>query len=81
MEHLIDDLLDMASIQAGRLSIEAELQEVVPIIQEAIQMAEPQARERGLKLSSEVSLESERCNVDRERLLQLGWARAIPASL
>jgi signal transduction histidine kinase len=71
MDRLIGDLLDTASIHAGRLAIEPSPQELVPTIHEATQLAEPLARERGLELSSEISLDEVRCNIDRERVLQL----------
>jgi PAS domain S-box-containing protein len=71
MERLIGDLLDMASIQAGRLSVERETQEIAPIITEAIETARPLAIANEQKLSAEIAVGSARCYIDRERILQL----------
>lgn len=71
MDHLIGDLLDMASIQAGRLAVQPDAQEIGPIIAEAVEIAEPLAVANGQTLTSEVSVDGARCSVDRERVLQL----------
>ena len=71
MEHLIGDLLDMASIQAGRLAVDRATQDIAPIIAEAIEVAEPLATASGQTLSSRVAVGTARCSVDRERILQL----------
>ena len=71
MDRLIGDLLDMASIQAGRLSVESQTQEIAPIIAEAVEIAEPLAMANGQTLSSDIAVGAARCSVDRERILQL----------
>jgi len=71
MDRLIGDLLDMASIQAGRLAVEAVPQEIAPIFAEAVEVAEPLARANGQTLSSEIEVGQARCLIDRERILQL----------
>lgn len=47
MDRLIGDLLDMASIQAGRLAVERKTQEIAPIIAEAVEIAVPLAKANG----------------------------------
>jgi signal transduction histidine kinase len=71
MERLIGDLLDMASIRAGRLAVECEPQEIAPIIAEAVEAAEPLVRASSQTLSSEIAVGATRCSVDRDRVLQL----------
>jgi PAS domain S-box-containing protein len=71
MTHLVDDLLDMASIQAGRLAVERTPQELAPILREAVELADPAAAEKGIALRLDLALDGTRCAVDRERLLQV----------
>jgi signal transduction histidine kinase len=71
MSHLVDDLLDMASIQKGRLAVERTPQELAPILQEAVELADPVAAEKGIALRLDLDLDGAHCAVDRERLLQV----------
>lgn len=71
MEHLIRDLLDMASIQAGRLSVDKAPHELAPLLQESIELHEPLAREKGLALHKALDVEGVRVACDRERVLQV----------
>jgi signal transduction histidine kinase len=71
MTRLIGDLLDMASIQAGRLAVELLAQEIAPIVAEAVEAAEPIARANGQTISCELAVGATHCSVDRERMLQL----------
>ncbi|MCW8194548.1 PAS domain-containing protein [Proteobacteria bacterium 005FR1] len=70
MVHLIDDLVDMAGIQAGRLNVAAEPQDIGALLREAVEMQQPLARSKGIEL--ELSAErSAKVNCDRERMLQV----------
>ncbi len=53
MDHLIGDLLDMASIQAGRLGLALGEENAEEVMKEAVETSEPAAREKGV--TSELS--------------------------
>ncbi|MFY2563018.1 ATP-binding protein, partial [Corallococcus terminator] len=69
MNRLIDDLLDLASIDTGSLSVDVKPQRVEYLVREAQEQFEPQAAEKGLTLDSEVA-PGLILQCDRERLLQ-----------
>jgi signal transduction histidine kinase len=71
MDHLLSDLLDMASLQAGRLSIERKPEDPASVVAEVFELHEPLAREKGLALHRELELDGERLLCDRDRLLQV----------
>jgi PAS domain S-box-containing protein len=72
MEHLIADLLDMASIHSGRLKIEPRSQAIGDVIREAVELHHPLALERGIALEAVVEVPPETPAVyDRERVLQV----------
>lgn len=50
MDHLIQDLLDVARIEGGGLYIKAEPVALLPVLEEAVELALPLAKERGLEL-------------------------------
>jgi signal transduction histidine kinase len=71
MQQLVDDLLDMASIQAGRFSIETQVLHLASVLDESGQSHEPMARVKGVRLETDVA----HCDItvlgDRARLLQV----------
>jgi len=71
MQHLVGDLLDMASIQAGRLSIEQQPVEFKPILVESCQSHEPMARAKGLRLLSDLTVGDVEMLCDRDRIVQV----------
>lgn len=71
MERLIRDLLDMASIQAGRLKIELERQAIAPFLHEALLLLAPQALERGVTLREALHVGDVEVLCDRGRLVQI----------
>jgi PAS domain S-box-containing protein len=71
MEHLLGDLLDMASIQAGRLSLERRPENADQILAEVMEAHEPGARERGLQLVRQCDIGDARLDCDRDRVLQV----------
>jgi PAS domain S-box-containing protein len=72
MDHLISDLLDMASIGAGRLSIEKHPEPAADVLREAADVHQPRARERAVTLTSDDSgLASVVVECDRHRIMQV----------
>jgi signal transduction histidine kinase len=70
MEQLIEDLLDMASIQAKGLTLELASEDAGRLIEDAVEMHEAMAADKGLKIIAECELcESIRC--DRARIQQV----------
>jgi signal transduction histidine kinase len=70
MRRLVDDLLDMAALQAGRLSIIARDVDLKQIIDEACEPQVTVAREKGVMLECPV-VESVQVHADPERILQV----------
>jgi signal transduction histidine kinase len=70
MNRLIRDLLDFASIQAGRLSVSVRPQDVAAMVAEVLEVTEPLAAAKSQRLVSEVPAGLEiRC--DHDRVIQL----------
>jgi PAS domain S-box-containing protein len=71
MEHLLADLLDMASIQAGRLALERQPEDPQQILAETMEAHEPAAREKGIDIDRQCDLGDSLLHCDRERVLQV----------
>jgi PAS domain S-box-containing protein len=71
MVHLITDLLDTASIQGGRLSIERSQQAAESIVREVLDTHEPMAIDKGLALERRCRPGDLAISCDRERVLQV----------
>ena len=71
MERLIRDLLDMASLQTGRLTVERKPHEAAPIAIEAFESHVPLAREKGLGFERDLRIDGAWILCDRERILQV----------
>ncbi len=71
MDHLIRDLLDVGSIEAGRLSIVRHREEVKPIVESAVAMFARGAEAQGIRLSQEVPDDVPAVNGDATRLMQV----------
>ena len=71
MHRLIGDLLDVASIEAGRLSIERRDVDPVVAIVQAVSMLEPIAARRGLELETSLPEHLPRVPADAERIVQV----------
>jgi PAS domain S-box-containing protein len=69
--HLIEDLLDVAKIEAGRLVVQRVPEAVVPLLEEAIELHRPLAEARGLRLERESEEPLPRVLVERNRVLQV----------
>lgn len=73
MNRLIDDLLDVARIEAGKLELTLEVDHAEKILDEAIDTALPVAEGRGIRLMRRESVEPMRgrYHYDRARILQV----------
>jgi len=71
MNRLIQDLLDVASIEAGRLSLERHRESASSIVDKALRMFEVEASGRRIQLTSELSPELPILNVDASRIVQV----------
>lgn len=71
MERLIGDLLDMASINAGKLAIEPSPVEAGELVNEVLDLNEPLASQRGIRLLRDCRLDGVQLNVDRNRITQV----------
>ena len=70
MQNLIEDLLDVARIEAGALVVRPSLEELVPILEEARDVFLPQAERKGLELFVEAGEGELEARVDRDRIMQ-----------
>jgi PAS domain S-box-containing protein len=70
MQHLIEDLLDVARIEAGALVVRPSLEDLVPILEEAIVHYQDQANARGVRLQLRPPVGEPRARVDRDRIMQ-----------
>ncbi|MBV9774071.1 MAG: response regulator [Gemmatimonadetes bacterium] len=71
MQHLRQDLLDVASIEAGRLSVEPEPQDPYTLLETALDRFLPVAAERSIRLELDLPDELPPVSADRERVLQV----------
>lgn len=71
MQRLVSDLLDIASIEAGKLSMELEPTDVSAILARAREMFAHAAADGSLRLEVEVSEPLPRAHADGERVLQV----------
>ncbi len=56
---LVDDLFELARIDAGALGLELHLTQVAPLVDSALRLLRPEAEARGIALSSEVDARTE----------------------
>ncbi len=71
MDRLVGDLLDLAAIQVGQLSVNRQRHHASALIAEAIDVLEPIAARRGVGLRREIEDEAAIVFCDRERILQV----------
>jgi signal transduction histidine kinase/putative methionine-R-sulfoxide reductase with GAF domain len=71
MQHLVGDLLDMASIQAGTFSLDLQIVELKPILRESFEAHEPVARAKGVEVQSAFAVDGIKVSCDRDRILQV----------
>jgi PAS domain S-box-containing protein len=71
MSRLIQDLVDVAKIESGRLSIERYLQEVEPLIDETVDLFRTRALAKKIELRAEMPNGMLQIDADRYRILQV----------
>lgn len=71
MLHMIRDLLDFSSIEAGQLRIEAAEHEVSELVSEVVEMLHPIAAEKDIHLQRDEGTSHLRVRCDRERIIQV----------
>jgi signal transduction histidine kinase len=71
MNRIIGDLLDVASIESGRLFVEPQKETVGPIIEEAIAAHRAAASEKSLSVEADLKVGDVHAACDRERVLQV----------
>jgi signal transduction histidine kinase len=71
MNRLVQDLLDVAKLETGRLAIAVEDTAVQELVDEAIEALAPLAAEKGIVLSAALAADVPVACVDRGRILQV----------
>jgi signal transduction histidine kinase len=71
MNRLIQDLLDVAKLEAGRVGIDARQIEVAPLVREAHEMLAPLASEKGIQLDAAVEDALPVIRADAGRVMQV----------
>ncbi len=71
MDRLVGDLIDIASLEAGKLRLVCSPVDVTALAQDSVQSFQALAGERGLTLSLDAPTESVPVEVDSERMLQV----------
>jgi PAS domain S-box-containing protein len=71
MKRLIQDLLDLQRIEQGRFSIEPRPEDVVPLVEEAVEPMRALAEERSIALETRLDRASGTTLCDRDRILQV----------
>jgi PAS domain S-box-containing protein len=70
---LINDLLDLARLQTGKLAVEPEPLSLAPLIGDAVETVRAQAGQKGIKLDVDLAAEPLTVNADPVRLQQIVW--------
>jgi len=68
---IVDDLLDISKIKAGKFELKKELVDIVQLTQEVCDGFKRQAEERGLKLKTNFPEKHPGVYVDRDKLIQV----------
>jgi PAS domain S-box-containing protein len=71
MTRMITDLMDMANIRMGRISVSMRPENISELIREAVVVHEPLATDKGIELISHIEKSNDLVECDRERVLQV----------
>jgi PAS domain S-box-containing protein len=70
-DRLIQDLLDVARLEAGLLTVETRPTVVRSVVDEVMQMLQPQAEDRTIQLRSEIDASLSAVQADASRIMQV----------
>ena len=70
---IIEDLMDVSRIMAGKVMIEPSRVELAPIVERVVATFQPAAVKEGINLTADVSSEPLVAWADETRLQQVGW--------
>ncbi|HOC18171.1 MAG TPA: PAS domain S-box protein [Vicinamibacterales bacterium] len=70
---LVDDLLDVSRIVAGKLRLDLRETELPPVLRAAVETVRPAAEAKTIRLESEISDDLPRVRGDAARLQQVAW--------
>lgn len=68
---VVNDILDMSKIEAGKFQVLLEPFEPLPVIRECIDMTIPQAQESGVSVTHELGADLDRITADRRAVRQI----------
>jgi signal transduction histidine kinase len=71
LHHFIDDLLDIAKIERGKMEVVPQVTDITPIITDTVQLFMPQADNKTIKLISEIPQNMPKVKADLERTRQV----------
>ena len=69
--HLINDILDLSKIEAGRLEVHDEEFAFRPVVETAVSVIQPLAQKKGLEIAVEISPEIDRVRLDPGKTRQV----------
>lgn len=72
--HLIDDLLDLARITSGRLRLEVQPVDLIPVLEAAIDSLRPTADAKQIRLEVILDPDVGQVSGDPDRLQQVAWS-------
>jgi signal transduction histidine kinase/ActR/RegA family two-component response regulator len=70
---LIEDLLDVSRIAAGKLSLHLAEVDLLPLVREAVEAVLPAAREKSVAVETDLALAGAVAHADPDRLRQVVW--------
>jgi len=68
---MVDDMLDLASVESGRLLVQTEAVELTSLVAEVLALSKPLAQRQGVFLHNKVGASEVWVQADRTRLLQV----------
>ncbi len=73
LHHLVDELLDMSQIVAGKVRLEVQPVPIGEVVAAAVESMRPAADSKGLRLTTSIETAGDRVSGDPRRLQQVIW--------